>query len=357
MAPSRLAARLVAFTFCMATIAALEQPARAQTGAAPLSSAARAEVVQKLAEQMQQRFVFADVGRRVADDLRAQAAAGVFEKAATTVDFAKQLTTWLQTQTQDKHLRVFPARPGGVAGMLGSAEASKVNFGFERLQRLPGNIGYLDLRFFTGDRDAKDVAVATMNWLAHTDALIVDLRRNGGGDPEMIRFIQSYLFDQPTLLNTLHWRDDKAAGGFRIDEFRTSDQVQGRRYGGKKPVWVLTSHYTFSGGEEFTYNLQALKRGTIVGESTGGGAHPGGRFDLGHGLQVHLSTGRAMNPLTGKNWEGTGVAPDIAVPADEALRRAQLEILRPMLASETPGPRRSALEARLKSLEEGKAEF
>ena len=188
------------------------------------------------------------------------------------------------------------------------------------------------------------------------DALIVDLRRNGGGSPEQIRFIQSYLFDAPTLLNTLHWRDDARPGGYRIDEFRTSANVEGKRYGQSKPVIVLTSSVTFSGGEEFAYNLQTRRRATLIGETTGGGAHPGAQFDLGHGLAAHLSTGRAVNPLTNANWEGTGVKPDIAVAADDALRRAQLELLKTMIAAEKEAPRKAALEARVTALEDGMAD-
>ena len=337
-------------------LVALAAPRSATAQAAAVSPAARTAVVTRLAEHMQARFVFPDAARRVADDLRAQLAAGAFDQAASAHDLAKLLTQRLQAQTNDKHLRVYP-RPAHGGHVLGSpAQLAQSNYGFEKLQRLTGNIGYLDLRYFVDDPAAKAVAVASLNWLAHTEALIVDLRRNGGGSPEQIRFIQSYLFDAPTLLNTLHWRDDAKPGGYRIDEFRTSATVDGKRYGQSKPVIVLTSNYTFSGGEEFAYNLQTRKRATLIGETTGGGAHPGAQFDLGHGLAAHLSTGRAVNPLTNANWEGTGVKPDIAVAADDALRRAQLELLKTMIAAEKEAPRKAALEARVKSLNDGKAD-
>ncbi|HTN49307.1 MAG TPA: S41 family peptidase [Burkholderiaceae bacterium] len=346
--PARVLTVLIAWALVL-------PPAVAQAG--NLDAAARREVVLQLADLLNQRYVFADVGQKTAEYLRAGLAAGDFGRAATTADLARLLTQQLQAQTKDKHLQVM-ATDAAHGGPFGSPRAmQQSNYGFERLQRLPGNIGYLDLRFFMDGSAAADVAIASMNWLANSDALIVDLRRNGGGEPEMIRFIQSYLFDAPTLLNTLHWRDDSVRGGYRIEEFRTSEEVPGRRYGQKKPVWVLTSDFTFSGGEEFAYNLQALKRGTVIGQTTGGGAHPGDLFPLGHGMSVHLSTGRAVNPLTKANWEGTGVTPDIVVPADQALRRAQIEILIPMIAAEADPARRRALEARSLALKDGKPEY
>lgn len=339
----------------LATLSAAA-PARAQPAEAPLAPAARAAVIERLATHVQQRFVFADVGAATAAALRAELGTGAFDTATTAEALARRLTERLQALTRDKHLRVYRARADGGHVLGSEAQLRQANFGFERVQRLPGNIGYLDLRFFVNRPEARAAAVATMNWLAHTDALIVDLRRNGGGDPELIRFLQSYLFDEPTLLNTLHWRDDARPGGYRIDEFRTTRDVEGRRYGATKPVWVLTSRDTFSGGEEFAYNLKARKRGTIVGETTGGGAHPGAQFDLGQGLAAHLSTGRAVNPVTQANWEGSGVAPDIEVPAAAALRRAQVELLKQLIAAEPEAPRRAGLQARLKSLEDGAAD-
>jgi C-terminal processing protease CtpA/Prc len=165
-----------------------------------------------------------------------------------------------------------------------------------------------------------------MTLLAHTDALIVDLRQNGGGDPEMIALITSYLFDQMTNLNNMYWRD-----GDRTQQFWTLPYVPGPRYGGNKPVYVLTSNDTFSGAEEFAYNLKNLKRATIIGEVTGGGAHPVGGFAIGPHVGARIPVGRAINPISGTNWEGTGVTPDIPVPQADALRTAQILALRHVL--------------------------
>lgn len=146
-------------------------------------------------------------------------------------------------------------------------------------------------------------------------------RDNGGGSPGMVAFVSSYLFDKRTHLNDLWTRRTK-----ETKQFWTRDTVPGRRFGGTKPVYVLTSAHTFSGAEEFTYNLKNLKRATIIGEVTGGGAHP----VAGHRIDEHFMIGvpftRAINPITHTNWEGVGVKPDIAVPANEALETARKQL-------------------------------
>jgi len=192
-----------------------------------------------------------------------------------------------------------------------------VNFGFAKAEVLPGNIGYLEMRVFATGPEAEAAADAAMSRLADADALIVDLRRNGGGDPAMVARVSSYLFEQPTLLNSLHWRE-----GDRTEDFWTTKEVAGKRFGQGKPVFVLTSKRTFSGAEEFAYNLKSLGRATIVGETTGGGAHPGGPQRINDHFSVWVPSGRAINPITKTNREGTGVVPDVAVPADKALERA-----------------------------------
>jgi C-terminal processing protease CtpA/Prc len=197
------------------------------------------------------------------------------------------------------------------------------NFGFEKLERLEGNVGYIDLRGFAPAEMAGESAAAAMNFLTNTDALIIDLRKNGGGDPSMVALLCSYLFSpEPVHLNDLYFRPDDST-----HQWWTFPYVPGKRYE-DKPVYLLTSQRTFSAEEEFTYNLKNLKRVTIVGETTGGGAHPGGGRPLDDHFGMFVPTGRAINPITKTNWEGTGVPPDVAVPADAALKTAHLAALR-----------------------------
>jgi hypothetical protein len=155
-----------------------------------------------------------------------------------------------------------------------------------------------------------------MHLLENTDAVIIDLRRNGGGDPHTVQLLCSYFFDKPTHLNSLYWRD-----GDRTEEFWTLADLPGQRMA-DVPLFVLTSNYTFSGAEEFTYNMQTRKRATIVGETTGGGANPGGMVPVGERFGIFIPTGRAINPVTKTNWEGTGITPDVAVGAADALDTA-----------------------------------
>jgi hypothetical protein len=155
-----------------------------------------------------------------------------------------------------------------------------------------------------------------MRFVANTDAMIFDMRRNGGGNPEMVRFICSYLFKEPTHLNTLCWREND-----RRVEFWTITDLPGPSLA-DVPAFVLTSGYTFSGAEEFTYDLKTRRRATIVGETTGGGANPGGTFPLNDRFNAFIPTGRAVNPVTGTSWEGVGVEPDVACAADAALDTA-----------------------------------
>jgi C-terminal processing protease CtpA/Prc len=203
------------------------------------------------------------------------------------------------------------------------ARLRRNNFGFAKLEHLAGNVGYLDLRGFNEARWAGRTAVAAMNFLAHSDAVIIDLRQNGGGNPSMIQLISSYFFDEPVHLNSFYIRDED-----RTKQFWSHAFVDGPRMT-DVDLYILTSARTFSAAEEFTYNMKNLERATIVGETTGGGAHPVrmvGFPDL--KVRMSLPFGRAVNPITGTNWEGTGIEPHIAVPQAEALDVAHLEALR-----------------------------
>jgi len=203
-----------------------------------------------------------------------------------------------------------------------------MNHGFAKVERLPGNIGYLEFLNFMDEELGADTVAAAMNFINGTDALIIDMRRNGGGNPAMVALVCSYLFgNEPVHLNDLYWRE-----GNRTEEFWTKKDVAGKRYL-NKDVYVLTSKRTFSGAEEFTYNLKNLKRATIVGETTGGGAHPGGGFRINEHFGMFVPTGRAISPITKTNWEGTGVTPDISVPADQALHVARIMALKKTLTT------------------------
>lgn len=202
-----------------------------------------------------------------------------------------------------------------------------MNFGIFRVERLPGNVGYLDLRMVADPRQAGTAIAAAMELVAGTYALILDLRQNGGGSPYGAAFWCSYLFEGPhTHLNDIY---DGDTGETR--QFWSLAYVPGARYLGR-PVYVLTSGETFSGGEDIAYTLQAQGRVRVIGETTGGGAHPTRMVPISPGLAMSVPFARSINPVTGTNWEGTGVVPDIAVPADRAYDVAYGLALRHVLA-------------------------
>jgi len=310
--------------FTLIAAVALCQVPRRQ-GPPTIDAAGRKTAVDSLSKALKDNYVFPDVAEKTSAYLQNQLASGAYDKDTSLMDFATDLTRDLRSQAHDLHLRVnaHPPRPKAAPGSGDDAikeaflrDAKRENFGFEKVEHLDGNVGYLDLRSFLPPELAGETAVAAMNFLANSDALIVDLRKNGGGDPRLIQLLTTYLFDygdDNTLLNTLYWRKSE-----RTDQYWTLSYVPGKRLGSKIPVYVLTSSRTFSGAEEFANNLKELKRATIIGETTGGGANPGDGFDLTETLTAFIPTGRAINPISKKNWEGTGVEPDIRIPAEQA---------------------------------------
>src|SRR6059058_3077124 len=287
--------------------------ARAQTDDVSLTPQTRLAVVDSIARALNDGYVFPDVATMINTELRSRAARGEFDAARDPSSFARLLTRELQTLGHDKHLRV-GVGSGAPAGSSRPFDAPTGTFG--RTRRLPGDIAYIEILSF--GRPPEVVADETsriMSGAADAKGVILDLRANVGGSPRTVALIASYMFgDHPVLLNSLYFRP-----GDHTDYFYTQPGVSGRKVGPDKPVFILTSSRTFSGAEEFAYDLQTLKRAKIVGETTGGGANPGGPVPLPYGMTLFVPTGRAINPITKTNWEGVGVKPDVTVAADSAL--------------------------------------
>jgi Peptidase family S41/N-terminal domain of Peptidase_S41 in eukaryotic IRBP len=334
------------------------------------------EIVDTAVALLRENYVFPEVADRAATAVETRLAAGEYDDLDEPA-LAELLTGHLNEICDDKHLRVWaprgprpggpgpgpggpgPRRPAGPGARPGHEEPddheARVlamrrmgrldNFGIHRVERLDGNIGYLDLRRVPVPAIAGPAMAAAMELVAGTYALIIDLRRNGGGSPDGVVFWCSYLFgDQPTHLNDIFRAD---TGETR--QFWALPYVPGPRYL-DRPVSVLTSDRTFSGGEDFAYTLQALGRAEVIGETTGGGAHPTRVFPISHAVNIAVPFARSVNPVTGTNWQGTGVVPDIAVPEAEARDVAYARALRHVLAMEDVPPpiqdeARSALDA------------
>ena len=191
------------------------------------------------------------------------------------------------------------------------------NCAFQKVEILPGNIGYIKFNGFMDAGFCGSTVNAAMGFVSHTDALIFDIRENGGGQPAMVTLIASYLFNQPTHIIDIYNRHEDTT-----QQNWTLSYLPGPRLT-KQPVFVLTSKRTFSGAEEFAFDLKNQKRATIVGETTGGGAHPVSGHPVGEFFMVGVPFAKSLDPVTKTNWEGIGVAPDVSVAADKALETAE----------------------------------
>ncbi len=294
-----------------------------------LDATEKTKVIDKVGELLKVNYVFPEKAEEAARYLQSQLAGGAYSNVSDLQFFAEELTSDLRNFTHDLHVRVFVTLPhNGSVNEDTSAEMARMNaqmardnFGFARTESLPGNVGYLVLNEFAPAELGGATANAAMSFLANSAAVIIDLRRNGGGSPDMIQLISSYFFTAPTHLNDLYWRKED-----RTDQFWTLPYIPGKKMP-DVPLYILTSSRTFSGAEEFSNNMKVLKRAKIIGETTGGGANPGGIFDVSPELRMFVPTGRAVNPITHTNWEGTGVEPDEKVPSADAFNVAYREAL------------------------------
>jgi retinol-binding protein 3 len=291
-----------------------------------LDAATRTEVINGALADLNEFYVSPDVAKQMADAIRARQKRGEYDSVTDGDAFATMLTANLRDVSHDKHLRVdfspVPLPKGSPqddprAQAEFRKEMQRMNCGFDKVEILPGNIGYLKFDMFADPSVCKNTATAAMDFLANSDAIIFDLRENGGGDPAMVQYLCSYLFSTRTHLNDLWTRSTNST-----QEFWTLPSVS-RKFLATQPIYVLTAHRTFSGGEEFTYDLQQLKRATIVGEVTGGGAHPVSGHRIDDHFEIGVPFAKAINPISHTNWEGTGVVPDVKVPAADALTTAE----------------------------------
>ena len=328
----------VRFGIWAATTAAMM--AATAASAAPSAPAATAQtpraVVDRVARLIEDDYVHPDQARRIAADLRQAAKAGAFDKLTDNGDLATALTARLKPI--DAHFNVAwrppePAAQEPPRPMMGGPSLERRRgYGFRRVEILPGNIGYVDLRMFAdfekADAPAKRAADAAMAQVADTDAVIIDLRDNGGGAPNMVGYLVSW-FTPPgaDIYNTFH---ERAGAGVEISkETPPLDNPGPRRL--TVPLYVLVSARTGSAAESFAYTLQTARRATIVGETSAGAANPGQPYDAGGGFLVFISSGEPINPITKTNWERVGVRPDVAAPSAQALDRAQALALEAVL--------------------------
>jgi len=303
-------------------------------GAIELDRETKAAIIDSVQFYLHKTYIFPETAEKMGKALKKSLEKGEYDRIDGLGDFTRQLTEDMEEIGRDRHLWIFPATeeemriarqdaPTETDEEMQLMREAYTNFGFQIVERRENNIGYLKFNRFADAGIAGETAVAAMNFLANSYALIIDLRDNGGGSPTMVQLISSYFFDEATHLNNFYIREADT-----IKQFWTQPHVEGPKLV-DKPLYILTSSRTFSGAEEFTYNMKNLERATIIGETTGGGAHPTRRYvipDL--AVKISVPFGRAINPITGTNWEGTGIEPHIQVPQEEALEVATYEALK-----------------------------
>lgn len=305
-----------------------------QNQTATINTAQKSEIINHIIQLLNENYVFPETAQKMEVALREHVKKDEYAQINDQKAFADRLTADLQAVSHDLHLRVgfspevLPVEPD--KSFVPSAEElerirkqqQRENFGVAKVEILKGNIGLIQLNYFTNPNWVGEIYTAAMNYVANTDALILDLRNNGGSmHPDAIPFLCSYFFAEPVHLNDIYWRPEHFTR-----QFWTYPLVPGKRYL-QKPIYVLISQRTFSGAEEIAYDLQNLKRATLIGQTTGGGAHGGGDRRLNDHFFVWIPIGRAINPISKTNWEGVGVKPDVEVASNKALYTAQLQAI------------------------------
>ena len=294
---------LIAFSFCL------------------LPAQSAKELIGEIKPLMLKRYIFLDQAKAVITHLEQLEEEQHFEQYTTAEELAEAMTQAMRSINQDKHLGVFPPRTvvqkqstefkPNYRGVI-SRYSNPMIPSFQYF----GTIGYFDMRYFGGGERNYDKIDAVMTQLKEADALILDLRSNGGGSPRTVQYLCSYFFDEHKLLTSLYSRFDD-----HTDEYWTVE-VKGQKRP-ELPIFVLTSSRTFSGAEDFAYTMQGYGKVTIIGEVTRGGAHPTRAHNLSGGFRVRIPFARSIHPVTKSNWEGIGVQPDVQVPQDEALEKAK----------------------------------
>lgn len=316
--PTAVLVSLLFATVAAPTIAQTSVPSAPSATSAPLDPAARKAIVAQLSTELRSRYIYPEAGEKGAAAITAAAASGAYDRVADLPSLAGRLTDDVRGVLHDKHLTVFVARTDGPGLSIASIPPDEA--GIIRAGRLAGGIAYLEIAGFANPWAFKPALDRAMAGLKGSRALILDMRGNHGGDPAAVSYLVSYLLPagKRIEINRIVWRK---AGTTDLTRKTFFSEPTPFSFAGL-PAYVLTSGHTFSGGEELAYDIQTLKLGTLVGKATGGGANPGQSVPIGHGVMAFIPTGRAESPVTGSNWEGRGVQPDLEVPDADALATA-----------------------------------
>jgi hypothetical protein len=308
-------------------------------------------IVTSIADSVNRIYVDETKGRQMHDNLLQYMADGKYNKLITPSALSAELTTNLVNWSNDKHFNVSYQPPG--SSLLRQTQPQNVdhlgyyNYYLNKLEVLPGNIGYLNLKQFIYPADAGYLIASTMSFLANTNGIIIDLRNNIGGSPDMAALIAGYFFEKPVLFHSSHIRQNnitnnlytaRADGDYTYTtNVNNEPKTQKLRNADTKklthvPVFILTSAASFSSAELFAYNMQAQKRVTIFGEITGGGGNGIRPFRLPNNFSINIPFVAAKNPITNTGWEAVGVKPEVQVSAKKALGTAHLAMIDTLIA-------------------------
>ena len=316
------------------------------------------ELIENIKMAMMDNYIFPDTAAKMIAYLEKEFKKGSYSGIKDPAQLAGKLDADLQTSHRDGHLRIM-YDPRLTQQLLDTTDMEKKrrlndsmsladmrhnNFYFSKAEILDGNIGYISFNQFVGFvNEAKPTVEAALRFVANTNALIIDLRNNGGGSPQMVNLVESYFFPGKTHMNDIVDRSGKT------DVFWTDPSLtEGLTL--NMPVYILTSGLTFSGAEDFTYGMQSVKRAIVVGDTTGGGAHPTGIYNLDMGFIGYIPHLRSLNPYTHTDWEGIGIIPDIALSADDAVIAAQRDYFTKQIASAKTDREKKQLQWALNSL-------
>ena len=321
-----------------------------------LSPESKSHVISVVLQQLRSKYVFPEVAVNMERSVQSHVANGDYATITRPWKFAERLQSDLRAVSRDQHLEVsyshdpIPVQDANQQEKIDPERQVRirykgglVNYWFKNVDILPGNLGYLRFDGFfplkDGGRDTADAAVA---FIQRTSALIIDLRANRGGDPAVGALLMSFLFDKPVHFGDFLSRPDRSK-----TENWVSPHTTGARYAGD--VYILVGADTISAAEGFAYDLQSVRRGVVIGERTAGAAHPAFDFRVGDHFTLTIPTTRYVNVVTGTDWEGTGVIPDIRVSKDRALQTAQVTALEKLVKEQPDYP---FMEDRKRALDE-----
>ncbi len=293
----------------------------------PLTDQDRAEMIDSVATIFVDRYVYPEMGMQMDSMLKSNLANNAYDNDSSLSDFAQSLSDDLQSFSNDLHIWINPIPKNRFYVLEGEKITqeqlflkSLENFGWGKLEWLPGAVGYIKIDKFEDVAYASKIAEAALSFMANSQAIIIDLRDHHGGHENMQQLVASYFFDKPTQLSGLYWTYLDS-----LEDAWTRTDIRGPSLAGKD-LYILISNKTASGAEAFAYNMKHQGNATIVGENSAGAAHWSDWYEFPKlGLIAHVPVARPINPVTQTSWEGTGVIPNIVVPADRALYKAYLE--------------------------------